>query len=54
MLGGSVWICMKSNLFRFIEGKNHFSTSWHAKMSLNFNDPVKNVCKHAPKTYLKT
>ena len=37
MLGGSVWIWMKSNLFRFIEGQTHFSTSWHAKLSLTLN-----------------
>ena len=31
MLWGSVWIWMKSNLFWFIEGQAHYSTSWHAK-----------------------
>ena len=36
-LGGNVWIWMKSNLFRFIEGQTHFSTSWHFKMSLTLN-----------------
>ena len=58
VLGGSVWIRMKSsNLFRFIEGPHHFSTSWHAKMSLTLDDPIENfLCsdstsKHAPKTY---
>ena len=47
---------MKSNLFRFIEGKNHLSTSWHAKMSLNFNVPIKNVlCSnlHTPSMHQK-
>ena len=33
MLGGNVWIWIKSNLFRLIEGQTHFSISWHAKMS---------------------
>ena len=58
ILGGSAWIWMKSsNLFRFIEGPNHFSTSWHAKMSLTLDEPIENVLcsnstsKHAPKTY---
>ena len=34
MLGGSVWISMKSNLLLFIEDKTQLRTSWHAKMSL--------------------
>ena len=59
MLGGSVWIWMKSNLFRFIEGQTTYSTSWHAKMSLTLNGPIKNVLlsnlhttsNHEPKTY---
>jgi hypothetical protein len=34
MLGGSVWIWIKSNLFWFIECQTHISTSWHAKMRL--------------------
>jgi hypothetical protein len=29
-----------SNLFRFIEGQTHFSTTWHAKMSLTRNEPI--------------
>ena len=37
-LGGGVWSWMKSNLFWFIEGQTHFSTSWHAKMRLTIND----------------
>ena len=32
MLRG-VWIRMKSNLFRSIEGQTYFTTSWHARMS---------------------
>ena len=27
-VGGSVWIWMLSNLFQFIEGQIHFSTTW--------------------------
>jgi hypothetical protein len=33
ILGGCVWIWMKSILFQFIEGHTCFSSSWHAKMS---------------------
>jgi hypothetical protein len=25
---------------QFIEGQTHFSTSWHAKMSLTVNEPI--------------
>ena len=28
---------MKSNLFQFIEGQTHFSTSWHAKVSFHLH-----------------
>ena len=38
MFGGSVWLWIKSNLFRLIEGQTHFSTSWHATVSLTTND----------------
>ena len=27
----------KENLFGFIEGQTHFSTTWHAILSLTFN-----------------
>ena len=34
MLGGIGQMCMKSSLFRFINGQTHFNTSCDAKMSL--------------------
>ena len=40
MFGGSVWIWMKSNPVWFIEDQTCFSTSWHAKMSLNLNEVI--------------
>ena len=40
ILGGSVCVWMKRNLFQFIHDKTHFSTSWHAKMSLTLNEPI--------------
>ena len=36
MLGGGIWV--KSNLFQFIEGETHCSTSWHAKTSLTHTE----------------
>ena len=41
--GSSVWIWTKRNPFWFIEGQTHPSTSWHAKISLTLNEPIKNV-----------
>ena len=49
----------KSNLIWFTKGQTQFSTSWHAKMSLNINEPIENVLcsnlhttsNYAPKTY---
>ena len=47
MLGGSVQIWTKSNLFWFIQGgggvQTNSSTSWHAKLSLTLNIYRKNV-----------
>ena len=43
MLGSSVWIWMKSNLFWFVEVQTHLSTSWHAIMSLTRNQPIEIV-----------
>ena len=43
MLGSSVWIQTKSNLFWFIEGRTHFRSSWHAKTSSTLNEPTQNV-----------
>jgi hypothetical protein len=40
MLGGSVGIQLKSNLFWFIEGPTPFSTSRHAKISLILDEPI--------------
>ena len=34
---------MKSNLFWFVEGQTHLSTSWHAKMSLTRNHLIEIV-----------
>ena len=57
MLRGGVWLWMKRNLFQFMEGQIQFSTSWHAKMSLIYNKPKKNVlhckCHAASKHALK-
>ena len=36
ILRGSIWIWTKSNLFWFIEGQTHFSTSWDGNVSLTF------------------
>ena len=53
MLRGSVSIWMKSsNLFWFIEGQNHFGTSWHAKMSL-FNPQMNRYRMFNPPHYLQ-
>ena len=60
MLGGSIWIWIKSNLFWFIEDQTQFSTYWHAKLNLTLNEPLFNVLcpnhhttsKHAPLTHL--
>jgi hypothetical protein len=30
----------KNILYRFMEGQTHFSTSWHAKMSLTLHEPI--------------
>ena len=38
MLGGSVWIWMRGNLFQFIEDQTHYSSSWHHKKSLTLNE----------------
>ena len=43
MLGGSVWIRMKSNLFQLIEGQSHISSSRYAKMSLTLKNPFRMV-----------
>ena len=59
MLGGSVWVWVESDLFRLVEGQTHFSTSWHAKMSLTLTEPIQSVLcsnlhttsKHALETY---
>ena len=59
MRGGSVEVWTKNILYQFMEGQTHFSTSWHAKMSLTLHEPIYNVlCSnlhttstHAPKTY---
>ena len=40
MLQGSVWIRLKSNLFRLSEGETFIDTSWHAKMSLTLTPPI--------------
>ena len=46
ILGGSLRIWAKSNLFQFIEGQSHFSTSWHSSFwaCLNlFNCTVQSI-----------
>ena len=53
ILGDSVWIWIKSNLFWFIEGKTHISTSWHAKMSFTLSEPIQNVLLFRPPHYLQ-
>ena len=44
---------MKSNLFQIIEGQTHFSTSWHAKMSLTMNQ-YRIFFNKPPHYYLQT
>ena len=59
MLGGIVWIQLKSNLFWYIEGQTFFVISWHTKMSSTLNAPRWNVLcanlhttsEHALKVY---
>ena len=36
-------VVFEFDLLWSIEGQTHFSTSWHAKMSLNPNEPSMNV-----------
>ena len=40
---------MKSNVFRFMEGQTHFSTAWHAKVSLSLNKPIENDFAQTPR-----
>ena len=44
---------MMRNLFQFIEGQTHLSTSWHTKMSLTFNELIENVLLVKPPHYLQ-
>ena len=51
MLGGKVWLWMKETYFGSLRAKGHFSTSWHAEMSLTLIELIYNVgtSKHALK-----
>jgi hypothetical protein len=58
--GGSVEVWTKNILYQFLEGQTHFSTSWHAKMSLTLYEPISwnvlcsnlhTTSTHAPKAY---
>ena len=44
---------MKSNLLWYIEGQTHFSTSWHAKISLTLNDPIEDALSANLQHYLQ-
>ena len=45
---------MESYLFGFIEGQNHFSTSWHAIMNLTLKEPIMNCASfRAPNMHQK-
>ena len=37
---GSVEVWTKNILHWFMEGQTHFSTSWHAKMSVTLHEPI--------------
>ena len=40
MLGGSVWIWTKKDLYWFVMGHMYFSTSWHDKVTATRHDPI--------------
>jgi hypothetical protein len=48
-----VEVSTKNILYPFMKGQTHFSTSWHAKMSMTLHTCTKNVSKQ-PTPYQKS